>query len=310
MLSVSPKTVLINALSLSVSSEFSRIVELTSHPVVMTAEQIPVQRVKRCSDWRYDSAIALRLSSILGEAPRGIAERIVARCQQCQVNVTVLEGLQHQHAEFLKVLQFFSTPSGWVISQWTDQGIGQWLNYLLLSNFPVLCSSPIAHPLDVSTYHASGDIFRIQYTHARCCALLRLAEDAGLLGSAAIRPGPSIQKGDRPSSSLGLGWEPLPWLQPDQTLRCQHPAERKLMACYADLLDTVLDGCLTVAAVMQRAIALTDCVQHFQAECAMIQTLKPAPVAQTQTRLGLVQIAQRLLQAVLNAINVPAPTIL
>lgn len=66
--------------------------------------------------------------------------------------------------------------------------------------------------------------FGLQYAHARCCSLMRLAAREGFLQLATpeVRQSPGIWRVIQP--------QPFPWLEVPPCLRFSHPAEQTLLA--------------------------------------------------------------------------------
>ena len=148
-------------------------------------------------------------------------------------------------------------------------------------------------------------LFGVQYAHARCCSLLRLAHRQSLIKLSGL-------------DSITPNWawvepSPIPWLDGGSEmegesirLRLEHPAER-------GLITHVLDGIeqLTQPAPA-RALELANAVSHgfekFYSACRIWGEVKTETPQLAQARLGLVAITQQLLRSLLqDQLNVTAP---
>lgn len=74
-----------------------------------------------------------------------------------------------------------------------------------------------------------SSLFPIQYSHARCCSLLRLAQREGLMAFE-----PAV---DTSSVWLAIAPDPIPWLNYEQKLCLCHSAERALLAQLVEVVD-------------------------------------------------------------------------
>lgn len=148
-------------------------------------------------------------------------------------------------------------------------------------------------------------LFKVQYAHARCCSLLRLAHRQSL-----------INLSDLDSITPNWQWvepNPIPWLYGDSKMECEsirlrleHPAER-------GLIDHVLEGTeqltlLTPIRAIELAKALSHGFEKFYSACRIWGEVKTETPQLAIARLGLVAITQKLLRTLLeDLLNVTAP---
>jgi hypothetical protein len=154
--------------------------------------------------------------------------------------------------------------------------------------------SKIIHPL-----------FSVQYGHARCCSLLRLAHRQGL-----------IELSDLDFNTLG--WQfvepnPIPWLYGDSgmeseslRLRLGQPAERGLIAQVLDGIDRISDP--APASAIKIATSLSTAFETFYSACRIWGEVKTETPQLAQARLGLVGVTQKFLRSLLqHQLGVTAP---
>ena len=148
-------------------------------------------------------------------------------------------------------------------------------------------------------------LFQIQYAHARCCSLLRLAHREGL-----------IELSDLECKTRSWQWvkpNPIPWMFDDlemesepRRLRLGHPAERGLIAQLLDGTDRI--SSLTPASAIKLAHALSRALETFYSACRIWGEVKTETPQLAQARLGLVAVTQKLLRSLLeDQLGVTAP---
>jgi hypothetical protein len=150
-------------------------------------------------------------------------------------------------------------------------------------------------------------LFGVQYAHARCCSLLRLAHRQSL-----------INLSDLDSITPNWEWEwvepnPIPWLYGDPQMECEpirlrleHPAERELIAHFLDGIEPLTPP--TPARAIELAKALSYGFEKFYSVCRIWGEVKTETPQLAQARLGLVAITQKLLRSLLqDQLNVTAP---
>lgn len=274
----------------------------------LVPETIPMHRVFDRNYVMYRSAIALRLSPYLQQSACDIANQLVASFP------TVI----HDSAQQI-VLGFTVEvePSGWINFWLSDRTLATWLQHLTeISPGRGLKETEPNHwhrknpnrmqPKQLlQSQNDRHNLFPIQYAHARCCSLLRLAHQYGL-----------VQLTDAELKTAN--WQfvepnPIPWLNENQgvdpaqiPLRLVHPAERRLLA---QLLE-VQDGFASLERL--RAVKLASTLsQEFErvySSCRIWGEVKIQTPKLAQARLGLIAVTQKLLRSLLqDQLCVPAP---
>ncbi|MBD0265133.1 MAG: glutamate acetyltransferase [Tolypothrix sp. T3-bin4] len=140
----------------------------------------------------------------------------------------------------------------------------------------------------------SSRLFAAQYAHARCCSLLRLAQQEGL-----------IKFGDKnvnTSSAFGsvISPNPIPWLNCDRKLRFSHSASRRLISELVQVVDDL--ECLYEAGSahwQKAAINLSQAFELFWCNCRIWGEVKITSSELSQARLGLVIATQSVLKFLL-----------
>ncbi len=279
-------------------------------------ELIPLNRLSNTTTVLYRSAIALKLAPLWQLPALDIAHQL-ADCL-----TTISQATSSQLClDFLVEVGF----SGWIHFQLSDQSLANWLQQLI--QIPPLLSDwqdnlllglqtkgmlgegikkiknrsseqlEIAHPVQsAKRLQNPSHLFRVQYAHARCCSLLRLAHRQGLL-----------QLSD--SDCNARNWQclepsPIPWLNDDPDvkfgsggLRLEHWAER-------GLIHQILEGCDQISLLdsvsgLKLAHALSQAFETFYSSCRIWGEVKTQTPQLAQARLGLVGVTQRLLRSLL-----------
>lgn len=251
--------------------------------------EIPLQRSKNSLRVEYLSPIALKLANMQQQSPMDIALKIATYCQEDRQNQRCL----NQEYFTIEVV-----APGIVLFQLTDLAVAA-----SLQNFPGLIKQKMEKS-DLKITHLSVDndrLFPIQYSHARCCSLLRLADREQI-----------IEIADRTNSqSLWqlIAPNPIPWLDAQNRLRLFHPAELNLISQLFIIIDYLApllpenseDIIITnrTAYYSKLAKALSDAFQTFYSQCRIWGEVKQETPKLAQSRLGLVVATQALLQFIL-----------
>jgi DALR anticodon binding domain len=208
-------------------------------------------------------------------------------------------------------------PPGWIYLQLSDAAIAAWLQRLaqappwLLSRgaegqvnrgdgetLDLAFSTP---PAQSKIQNPSG-LFSIQYAHARCCSLLRLAHREGII---------VLEEPDPESSPIYFGAmtpNPIPWLDTDQKLRLVHPAERSLIFQLLTLLDDLYCPPAHGMDWKKSAGALSSSFETFYSQCRIWGEVKTEAPQLAQARLGLIVATQSLLRLLLeDLLGIQAP---
>ncbi|HEY9832901.1 MAG TPA: DALR anticodon-binding domain-containing protein [Stenomitos sp.] len=311
----------------------------------ITVETIPVHRLSDHRGIIYRSAIALKLAPIWQLPALDIAHQLAQSMATSIQNtgnvntgsweqpVITRQNFQEQSSIPRQVCVDFSIEvfsPGWIQFRLSDCGLATWLQQLIQTS-PVLphggqesegknqlswsatgykpLSSPRPQMSEQSQQaeraNPAHSLFKVQYAHARCCSLLRLAHRQSL-----------IQLSDLDSITLNWEWvepSPIPWLDgnPEMEgkplcLRLEHPAERGLIAHFCDGMEHLTQP------APARALELANAVSHgfekFYSACRIWGEVKTETPQLAQARLGLVTITQKLLRSLLqDQLNVTAP---
>ena len=260
----------------------------------LTPEMVPLQRLSDDTCVLYRSAIALKLASLWQQSPLDIANQLMTSF------ATISQYTTGQICLEFSVEVVFP---GWINFRLSDQGLAAWLQHLVHTKLRLIVvhgegredgevNSP-SSPLSPSS------LFPVQYAHARCCSLLRLAHRQGLIKLKDL-------------DFITLDWQllepnPIPWLNDDQAaLRLVDPAEKRLIAQILDSRDALSDP----GQLSQRklASALSNEFERFYSNCRIWGEVKIETPKLAQARLGLVAVTQALLRSLLqDHLGVPAP---
>jgi DALR anticodon binding domain len=267
----------------------------------------------------YVSAIAPLLEKSWRQPAPEIAQKLIERLiQTTQLNnsETQFSSLQSVWKNFL----FEANSVGWITLKISDQGLAKWLEILIsfLQNLKNLsdqmnswhenpqiylrdstASRPslgrITHGRDLPCN--STELLLTQHSHARCCSLLQLGMQEGLIQLTAFPRG------------LGIG-EPLPWLTENASLRSQHPSERHLIRQICQTLDEIflVNHFSEPKKALKQAVKLSQAFSRFDADCLIFNEVKVDNPALAQVRLGLVDLVRSLLHLLLeDGLGIAAP---
>ena len=266
----------------------------------LVPETIPMHRVSERNYVMYRSAIALRLSPHLPQSACDIANQLLASLP------TVIHNSAQQ-----KVLNFTVEveSSGWINFWLSDRALATWLQHLihisprrgLKEREPNNCHGEDIHRTPLQhLLHSQNDshhyLFPIQYAHARCCSLLRLAHQYGV-----------VQLTDAQLKTAN--WQfvepnPIPWLNDEQgvdtaeiPLRLVHPSERRLLAQLLEVQDEI--ATLDRLRAVKLASALSREFESFYSSCRIWGEVKIQTPKLAQARLGLTAVTQQLLRSLL-----------
>jgi hypothetical protein len=252
-------------------------------------EMIPLYRLPDDTVVLYRSAIALKLAPLWQLPVLDIAHQLVASFLTINQDTTGQICLDFS----VEVLS-----SGWIEFQLSDWGLATWLQH----------STHAFHhdaPQPWGECVSPDKFFPVQYAHARCCSLLRLAHTQGLIKL-------------RDLDFNTVSWQlvephPIPWLKDDQgadtgqlLLRLVHPAEQRLIAQILDVQDVMNDQAQLSG--VKLATALSIVFERFYSSCRIWGEVKSQTPKLAQARLGLVVLTQALLRSLLqDYLGVPVP---
>lgn len=171
----------------------------------LPGDAISVRRSPCNSGIAYKSAIAFQLSS------------------SCQQNLTematrLIEKIPSDSLDFSVRL----VAPAWIYFDWNHSAAAKWLESWL--------DLRPSKTLDTIDNSKNLNLFPLQYIHARCCSILRLAADRGWLQ---VEP-----------SSAGnfLFPKPVPWFDERGLRYFSNPHEAKAIASLVDLADNLLSN--------------------------------------------------------------------
>jgi hypothetical protein len=238
------------------------------------------------------SPLPLQLAHRHQTQPETIGSELIAHIQQWAQPAWLLPKL-------------WIHPQGWLYAQFSASALSQWLQIMLESPPPVLepaSSDP------VSGISPDPCWFQLQYVHARCCSLLRLAQTQQVFTDTAS----SLDKANI------LLPQPIPWLTTHHQWRLQNIAEKRVLtllwqlpqlwssqsllhgrgAPWADF-ETSLKSTLSWpppnSRLRQQTTVWSEAFLHFYGECRLFTT-NPTPehLALSQARLALIGLVQRV----------------
>ncbi|MGB7444703.1 MAG: DALR anticodon-binding domain-containing protein [Coleofasciculaceae cyanobacterium] len=211
---------------------------------------------------------------------------------------------------------------GWINFRFPEQSVGTWLQ-----DSTQIFSSPeeerelgirgaargesgihapnLTESTNTSSTSKSLPLFRLQYIHARCCSLLRLADKQALI---------KLKQPESKNLCLQIVEpNPIPWLINYQGvevepigLRLKHPAELGLISKIIDVQDAVNDQ--SQNSLLKLATILCSSFDNFYSNCRIWGEVKAKNPQLSQARLGLVTITQVLLFFILRErLGVSAP---
>lgn len=254
---------------------------LPENPVKI--DEIPLNWAKNSTRVLYVSAIALKLANNWQQPPQAIAAQLAESLELLCNGDFAIEV----------------APSGMIQFELSDAALGVWLQRLTQTALP-LPESRILSAVSVDR------LFPIQYSHARCCSLLRMAHRDRMI---------SIVEFDRPATRQILSLiapNPIPWLDDDK-LRLVHPAEYNLISQLLAALDSlafVFGEYSDEKPIDYFKLAnnLSETFQTFYSQCRIWGEVKIETPKLAQARLGLVLATQSLLRFMLEELlNAVAP---
>ena len=238
-------------------------------------ETVPLQRCSHDTDILYSCAIALKLAPVWQLEALEIANQLV----------TALGENFYDSA--LGIYLNFSmevVSSGWIYFRLQEQSLATWLQYSMVQG------EKRRRDGEIGEVTADTDnFFPMQYAHARCCSLLRLAHRQGLI---------QLSYADCTTQF------PTPWLKEPQgvdgevlQLRLVHPAERRLIAQIVDVQDALCNH--SQLQLVKLARDLSQAFEEFYSNCRIWGEVKSQTPKLAQARLGLVAVTQILLRSLL-----------
>ena len=229
-------------------------------PLTSKETSISLFRLPRIESITYRCAIAFQLSP---DSPFTVAERIFNTLKQ---PLTTQPDLCLNFT--VKLLD-----QGWLDFTLCDRSLSLWLQCWPTFSYPQK-NSPLK-----STNHDNSWI--IQYTYARCCALLRLGEQEGLIKLK--------NKQFQPYTWSLLTPSPIPSFNLEL-----NEIERSLISQIITTVDRLVND--SKVKEIKLALRLSDSFLNFERYCLIFGEISRNKPQISQARLGLVAITQMLLQ--------------
>ncbi|MEQ8996203.1 MAG: DALR anticodon-binding domain-containing protein [Coleofasciculus sp. B1-GNL1-01] len=336
---------------MSIKSQFQRqlwqaIDRINTLPIAaqLTPNTVPLHRTSISNYVCYRSAIALKLSSAWQQTPLDIAHQLTE----------ALLTLSQESADTIGInFTVEVLPPGWILFRLGDRALATYLQECFkIPYFPSVSPNDLNdkfHPKggrgnrEKSQHNQpdSDQLFPIQYIHARCCSLLRLADEQGLIEITDTGGGEDVGDGrDGGDGGAGEAGEaggdkeelfpvtthqppimivspnPIPWLQDtgdsdreSVRLRLTHPAEWDLIVQLFDLLDVM--SASDCQRWVKQGLIVSEACNQFYKFCRIWGEVKIHDLPLAQARLGLIGVTQVVLRSLLQEqLGVSAPRVL
>ncbi|MBD2566885.1 anticodon-binding protein [Anabaena lutea FACHB-196] len=231
--------------------------------------KIPLYQGRDDEKILYISSLALRLSKSHNSQAMEIASEMVAY-------------LSAHCGEIFKVK---IVPPVWIYVELTHLTLADWLHSITVKNTELKSIEN-----NCSIINTDKLVFTIQYSHARCCSLLRLAHREGLI--------------ELVDNSLNLGdfqsAQSIPWLDDEQKLRLNQPDEVRLIQQLLKLVDDLVYPDAGSSVNWGKAgLKLSQAFDSFWRNCRIWGEVKINSWELAQARLGLLMATQLVLRSVL-----------
>ncbi|HEY9751387.1 MAG TPA: hypothetical protein V6C46_00425 [Coleofasciculaceae cyanobacterium] len=275
-----------------------------AHPTTIETSLIALKRVKHDQKLIYSSAIALKLAGWSDQPAHEIAHCLGQTLQNQTApgmhGLKLLDLLLPQSSVVLAGVSIQTTDTGLLQLIVQNQAIAAWLNGLLQTPLALPTASPTPPQLLALSEEQQ---FEIQHAHARCCSLLKLAEQQGL-----IHLTQHFSEMDPFPWSIALP-ESLPWLTSNGDLVLIHAADCQLIQALVTAIDDIATPILTSKRDGRQAFAFCQAFQAMHRVHPLLADKTPVALPAIVAYLALVQIARQILFYYLNnQLNLPAPT--
>ena len=223
----------------------------------------------------YISSVALRLSKSQNRKRMELASAITSDLLRTCGDVCTIQIV----------------PPGWIHFELTHSTLATWLQSLAVGG------SGGAEGNDGiidAQYPMPNSLFAVQHAHARCCSLVLLAHREGLikLRQPVTNTSPAFWDVISPN--------PLPWLNCDETLRLNHPDERRLISELIQVVDNIECPDMSGSVKWEKvALNLSQAFENFWCNCRIWGEVKITLPELAQARLGLLMATQSVLRYVL-----------
>jgi DALR anticodon binding domain len=277
-------------------------------PQIPLLRHIPIKFVKNQTQISYVSAIALFLEKPWQKPAPKIAQSLVESLTQPPKEEGFAPQI-HLNESIWNCFLFESNSVGWITFKLSDQGLAEWLQFLIDLTQESGNSTPwmsksgwnsqnflrdltdsshsIRNCTDLKSLpRNSTDLFHAQHAHARCCSLLRLGMEAKLIHTLSA----------------------LPWIDSNGLIRCHRSSERQLIEQICQIWDQILIISSEPDKTIKLIRGLSQSFDRFYRDCTIFGEVKMNDPALAQVRLGLVAGVRSLLQLLLESLDMTAPT--
>lgn len=240
-------------------------------------KDIPLSKGKTDIKISYISGVALHLSKSHNSQPFSIAISIASHLSANSGKDFLIEVL----------------PSGLIHIEVSDLVLAAWLQRFIDNRSKQRVEiNPLASRANSGKAVMSqfGDsVFSIQYVHARCCSLLRLAQQEKLIDFNHVSS------------------QPIPWLNGGGQLRLNHEAERCLISSLVKVVDELEPAIARPVKWKGAALDLVQAFESFWSACRIHGNLKTTAPEIVMARVGLVMATQSVLKFLLEEkLGIPA----
>jgi DALR anticodon binding domain len=289
-----------------------------------TLASIALHRINDTAHIQYASAIALKLERLWKRSASEIAIDIIATIVANRVamfTTSTIESSNENDSQLSKGRLYqrvwnelqehsrvWANPTGWIYWQLSEHGLAAWLQILIEQPLWLGDRSELNLSFNNDNQFLRNStnnfLFKLQYSHARCCSLLCSAAQEQLIGLNQLDSGFPLL------NCCIIHPSPLPWLDSSGSLRLSHPAERNLIAQLLTTLDE-LSSFLQAereGSILKLASDLSTSFQYFYSACRIWGEVKTTNLSLAQARLGLVRVTQAVLRLLLqDLLEVDAP---
>ncbi|NET06847.1 MAG: hypothetical protein F6K16_19525 [Symploca sp. SIO2B6] len=275
------------------------------------AQLIPLYRLSNQTGIIYRCAIALQLATKIKRRAIELANQLMISFPGNNCNNSRVKCL-----EFCVEVE----SSGWINFKLSDGALANWLQDLiekpLLEEYEgkkvllqerdgnSISTKPCVSPTHLNSLEPNTS-FQLQYLHARCCSLLRLAHRQGLI---------TLRDIDCKTTKLQIiEPNPIPWLQDKQLsdteqlkLRLVHSTEQNLISQILDCSDEIGEN--NQIYLVKRGSNLSLAFEQFYSECRIWGEVKTHNLRLAQGRLGLLVATQIVVRSLLqDQLGIAAP---
>lgn len=247
-------------------------------------EAIPILQTRDSKQVLYKSAIALKLAPVCQQPAINIATELAKYCGEI-VNTERKKEILNFQVEVVSSGMISFTIEGLSIANWLND----------LSYLPLNCEE---QKLQVAIDHQASEtrnLFPIQYSHARCCSLLKMGEGDRLITLTPTKAEIYSQFWLIETPQL------IPWQKLNGELQFLDNSEYQLIGQIAFTLDRIYCFPQSKKPVNWEKVAdaLSLAFQTFYRKCRIWGKVKIETPKLAQARLGLVLITQSLLRFLL-----------